>query len=175
MSILLSPTDVGHVDIVGPAHSIVGCDFSGIIEEVGDSAIGDWKIGDRIAGVIHGGLFVDKGAFAQYLKVQSDLAWKPPPGITDQQAATYGISAVTAMQGLYTKLDVPWPSLPLNSASKSDVVILVYAASTGASLFAVLLAKLAGYTLVATCSLRNLTWSKVMARTLFLTITHLQH
>ena len=51
-----------------------------------------------------------------------------------------------------TKLDVPWPSLPLNSASKTDKVILTYAASTGASSFAVQLAKLAGYTVIASCS-----------------------
>lgn len=53
------------------------------------------------------------------------------------------------------KLDVPWPNLPLNSASKSDGVILVYAASTGASLFVVQLAKSAGYKVVATCNPHN--------------------
>jgi NADPH:quinone reductase-like Zn-dependent oxidoreductase len=98
---------VAHIDIVGPAHSVIGCDYSGVVEEVGTEATDVWKVGDRIAGVVHGGLFPDKGAFAKYLKVHSDLAWRPPPSRSHQNAATYGISAVTAMQALYTKLDFP--------------------------------------------------------------------
>jgi NADPH:quinone reductase-like Zn-dependent oxidoreductase len=134
---------VAHIDIVGPAHSIIGCDYSGVVEEVGAEARNDWKVGDRIAGVVHGGLFPDKGAFA----------WRPPPSMSHQQAATYGISAVTAMQALYTKLDVPWPGS--NSPTPTNSMILVYAGSTAASLFAIQLAKLAGYTLVTTCSPYN--------------------
>lgn len=139
---------------MGPPNSIIGCDYCGIVEEVGSDATHDWQIGDRIAGVVHGGLFPDKGAFAQYLKVPSDLAWKPPANVSDQQAATYGISAVTAMQGLYTKLDVPWPVTD-SSQPPSDKTILVYAGSTAASLYAIQLAKLSGYKVVTTCSPQN--------------------
>jgi NADPH:quinone reductase-like Zn-dependent oxidoreductase len=110
-------------------------------------------VGDRIAGVVHGGLFPDKGAFAKYLKVHSDLAWRPPPSRSHQNAATYGISAVTAMQALYTKLDFPWPGS--NNSTRTNSTILVYAGSTAASLFAIQLAKLAGYTVVTTCSPHN--------------------
>jgi hypothetical protein len=46
----------------------------GIVQKVGNKADGNWMIGDRIAGVVHGGPFPDKGAFAEYLKVESDLA-----------------------------------------------------------------------------------------------------
>jgi NADPH:quinone reductase-like Zn-dependent oxidoreductase len=144
---------VAHIDIVGPAHSIIGCDYSGVVEKVGTEARNGWKVGDRIAGVVHGGLFPDKGAFAEYLKAPSDLAWRPPPRMSHQQAATYGISAVTAMQALYTKLDVPWPGSSNPIPTKST--ILVYAGSTAASLFAIQLAKLAGYTVVTTCSPHN--------------------
>jgi NADPH:quinone reductase-like Zn-dependent oxidoreductase len=144
---------VAHIDIVGPAHSIVGCDYSGVVEEVGTAATDVWKVGDRIAGVVHGGLFPDKGAFAEYLKVPSDLAWRPPLSMSHQNAATYGISAVTAMQALYTKLDVPWPGS--NNSTPTNNTILVYAGSTAASLFAIQLAKLSGYTVVTTCSPHN--------------------
>lgn len=144
---------MGHVDIVGPANSIIGCDFSGIVEEVGVVVRDDWKVGDRVAGVVHGGLFPDKGAFAEYLKGPSDLAWRPPPSMSHQQAATYGISAFTAMQALYTKLDVPWPGP--NSPTPTNSTIFVYAGSTAASLFAIELAKLAGYTVATTCSPHN--------------------
>jgi NADPH:quinone reductase-like Zn-dependent oxidoreductase len=84
--------------------------------------------------------------------------------LTHPEAATYGISAVTAMQGLYTQLDVPWPDLhaagralagstPIESTEKKQV--LIYAGSTGASLYAIQLAKLAGYEVVTTCSPHN--------------------
>ncbi|KAN0102646.1 GroES (chaperonin 10)-like protein [Hyaloscypha variabilis] len=65
-SVACNPTDVAHIDIVGPAHSIVGCEYSGVVEEVGTAATDVWKVGDRIAGAVHGGLFPDKGAFAEY-------------------------------------------------------------------------------------------------------------
>lgn len=165
-SVACNPTDVVHIDIAGPPYSIIGCDFSGTVVEVGSQSTRNWKIGDRIAGVVHGGLFPDKGAFAQYLKVESDLAWKPPENITDQEAATFGISAVTAMQGLYTKLDVPWPTTsptphsPSNSGSSvqergEKKIILIYAASTSAGLYSIQLAKLSGYQVIATCSPHN--------------------
>lgn len=121
---------------------------------MGSQAFEQFKPGDRIAGVVHGGLFLDKGAFAEYLKVEPDLAWKPPSYLSDQQAATYGISAVTAMQGLYTKLGVSWPGKGAQEGAKKST-ILIYAASTAASLFAIQLAKLAHLTVVATCSPRN--------------------
>lgn len=142
---------------MGPPCSIIGCDFAGVVEEVGSEAVSDWKVGDRIAGVVHGGLFPDKGAFAQYLKVPSDLAWKPPNGISDDQAATYGVSAVTAMQGLFTQLDVPWPlaSQKTPVQNSDSPFLFVYAGSTTASLFAIQLATLVGYKVVTTCSPHN--------------------
>lgn len=143
------PTDFKHIDMVSPPNSIVGCDFAGVVDQVGANAPGNWKVGDRIAGVVHGGLHTDRGSYAQYLKAEGDLAWKIPDSVTDQQAATYGISAVTAMQGLYLNLDVPWPDENARSTPKE---LLVYAGSTGASLFAIQLAKLAGYRVVTTCS-----------------------
>jgi NADPH:quinone reductase-like Zn-dependent oxidoreductase len=127
------------------------------VEEVGSEAVGDWRVGDRIAGMVHGGLFPDKGAFAQYLKVPSDLAWRPSTDVTDEQAATYGISAVTAMQGLFTQLDIPWPSAGQKTPVQNNdgPVLLVYAGSTAASLFTIQLATLVGYRVVTTCSPHN--------------------
>jgi NADPH:quinone reductase-like Zn-dependent oxidoreductase len=57
--------------------------------------------------VVYGGLFPDKGAFGEYLKVPTDPAWRPPFRMSHQQAAAYELSAVTAMQTLYTNFDIP--------------------------------------------------------------------
>lgn len=155
-AVALNPTDSAHIDLVGPAHCIVGCDYSGTVAEVGERAIGGWKVGDKVAGAVHGGLYPDKGAFAQYLKIDGDLAWKRPEVISEKDATTYGVSACTSMQALYLNLDVPWPmddGTPQVDANPR--VILIYAASTAAGLFAVQLAKLAGWIVIATCSPRN--------------------
>ena len=91
--------------------------------------------------------------------MQSDLARKLLIEITDRQAATkYEISAVTAMQGLYTKLDILWPSPTegFDAPTEEQRTILVYARSTGASLHSIQLAKLAGYRVIMIFNPRNL-------------------
>ena len=46
----------------------VGCDYSGIVEEVGEKVEKQWKKGDRIAGFCHGvnALEPEDGAFGEY-------------------------------------------------------------------------------------------------------------
>lgn len=58
---------------------------------------------------IAAGIYPDRGSYAEYLKTESDLAWHIPASMSDTDAATYGIGAVAAMQGLFLNLDVAWP------------------------------------------------------------------
>lgn len=156
--VALNPTDFKHIDIISPSNSICGCDYAGEVVEVGENARGGWKVGDRVAGCVHGGLYPDRGSFAEYLKVDGDLAWKIPEGLCDEEAATYGISAVTAMLALYGRLgirnddDSAQSSVKQVESPAKGSAILIYAASTSAGLFAVQLASRAGYTVVATAS-----------------------
>jgi NADPH:quinone reductase-like Zn-dependent oxidoreductase len=157
-AVAFNPTDYKHVDVVSPKGSIIGCDYAGVVVKIGQNAPGDWKIGDRAAGFVHGGLFPDRGSFAEFLKVPADLAWKVPDGVTDQEASTYGISAVTAMLAINKHLAVPLiagANLERSNAGekdRTDAPIFIYAGSTCAGLFAVQLAKLAGLKVVATAS-----------------------
>lgn len=51
----LNPTDWMHIDdIRATPGSTVGCDYSGIVEQVGVAVKSDIKAGDRVAGVVHG-------------------------------------------------------------------------------------------------------------------------
>lgn len=91
----------------------------------------------------------DEGSFAQYLKIPYNCAWKPPKTISDREAATYGVSPLTAMLALYHNLSVPWPDSQQTQPSRT---ILVYAGSTCAGLSALEMASHAGLKVVTTCS-----------------------
>ncbi|KAJ0344508.1 hypothetical protein KNSL1_009282 [Colletotrichum chrysophilum] len=77
--------------------------------------------------------------------------------VSDEEAATYGVSAVTAVLAVNVHLGLPWPgepgtgpqSLAFKSTNKP---IFIYAGSTSVGLFAIQLSKLAGYTVVTTAS-----------------------
>lgn len=148
------PTDHKHIDLLGKPGSILGCDYAGIVHRVGAQAKGGWSVGDRIAGVTHGGIYPDRGSYAEYLKIDGDLAWKIPANVSDETASTFGVSATTAMQALHLVLGFPWPdNQPPNTGTRGT--ILVYSGATSASIFAIQLAKIAGYEVVTTCSPRS--------------------
>lgn len=90
----------------------------------------------------------------EYLRVPSNAAWKIPASsskVTLREAPVYGIGFGTACQALYQRLDVPYPPAKV----EGERWFLVYGGSTSVGLFAVQLAKLAGFKVVATCSPRN--------------------
>ncbi|KAJ5281267.1 hypothetical protein N7478_006639 [Penicillium angulare] len=149
--VALNPTDFKHIDIVSPRGAIIGCDYSGTVASVGSKAPGNWVVGDRIAGWTHGGLYTDRGSFAEYLKIPGDLAWKVPSSISDEQASTFGVSAVTAMLALNTRLGVPWIDGG-NDKGRTNTPVLIYSGSTAAGLYAIQLAKLVGLKVVTTTS-----------------------
>ncbi|KAL2827459.1 putative ToxD-like zinc binding oxidoreductase [Aspergillus pseudoustus] len=153
----LNPIDCKDIDVISPWNSLTGCDYAGTVTKVGNNAGSQWKIGDRIAGFVHGGQYPDIGSFAEYLKVDASLAWKVPDAVSDTDAATYGISAVTAALAL-TYLDVSWPDLENGrqsppAASRSP--ILIYSGASNVGLFAIQLAKRAGLEVVVTASPRS--------------------
>jgi len=153
----LNPTDFKHIDFMAPSNCIIGCDYAGEVVEVGKAAPRGWRRGDRVAGVVHGGMYRDRGSFAEYLKTDGDLAWKVPEGITDEDATTYGISAVTAILALSVHLGLPLPFLEPESGKTPPQAstVFIYAGSTCAGLFTIQLAKLAGLTVVTTASPRS--------------------
>lgn len=53
--IALNPTDWTTLEAPGADGTLVGCDYSGIVEAVGPSVARDFRPGDRVAGFGHGG------------------------------------------------------------------------------------------------------------------------
>ncbi|KAK7700086.1 Zinc-binding oxidoreductase alcohol dehydrogenase [Botryosphaeria dothidea] len=153
----INPIDYKFIDFISPAGSLTGCDFSGEVVEVGADAPGSWRVGDRVAGFVQGGVSNDYGAFADYVKAEADLLWKIPTSLSDEEAATYGLSAVTAMQALNLHLGIPWVDeiTDRRTIEKKGASIFIYAGSSTVGLFAIQIAKQAGYTVVTTASPRS--------------------
>ncbi|KAH6691459.1 chaperonin 10-like protein [Plectosphaerella plurivora] len=152
--VALNPTDYKHIDVLSPPGSIIGCDYAGEVVQVGSGVPSGWSVGDRVAGVVHGGLYPDRGAFAEFAKVDAELAWKIPEGVSDTDATTFGVSAITAMQALCLRhgLVFPGEAPPALPAGQEKPVVFIYAGSTSAGLFTTQVAKLAGCTVVVTAS-----------------------
>jgi NADPH:quinone reductase-like Zn-dependent oxidoreductase len=154
-AVALNATDYKHIDAIAPPNCIVGCDYAGEVYKVGADAARLWKVGDRVAGAVHGGLYTDRGAFAEYLKTDGDLAWKIPETMTNAAATTYGVSAVTAMLALCGRLGFPHVDTLLAPGEKTAAAsqtIFVYAGSTSAGLSTIQLAKALGCKVVTTSS-----------------------
>ncbi|KAK9371948.1 chaperonin 10-like protein [Lipomyces chichibuensis] len=157
-TVALNPIDFKSVDLIASRGSVIGCDYAGEVVDVGKHALGMWKVGDRVAGFVHGGNYSNRGSFSEYLKVDGDLAWRVPDELRDEEASTYGVPAATAMLALNVRLGVPWVDatsvggeMQLQSPENRGT-ILIYAGSTSVGLFAIQLAKRAGYTVVTTAS-----------------------
>jgi len=63
VAIALNPTDFYHVGGAGLVGGILGCDLSGIVEEVGSDCKTEVRKGDRVYGVSHGANLVSSSSF----------------------------------------------------------------------------------------------------------------
>ncbi|KAH8430654.1 zinc-binding alcohol dehydrogenase family protein [Aspergillus melleus] len=160
-AVALNPIDFKDADVLSPRSSILGCDYAGEVAQVGKNSGQRWKVGDRIAGFVHGGMYPDIGSFAEYLKVDGDLAWTVPDGMTLGEATTYGLPAATAMLSL-AYLDIAWADIENGRSAQQDdqPTILIYSGASNVGLFAIQLAKRAGYKVVATASPRSFDLAK---------------
>ncbi|KAL9543761.1 hypothetical protein MBANPS3_007961 [Mucor bainieri] len=74
--------------------TVLGADFSG-------TAVKDFQVGDEVFGSLHLNMSLE-GTFAQYTVVDTTKASiaKKPPNLSFEQAASTGIAAITAYQGI---------------------------------------------------------------------------
>jgi NADPH:quinone reductase-like Zn-dependent oxidoreductase len=154
-AVALNPVDYKDIDFLSPNNSVIGCDYAGEVVKVGSDMVGRWNVGDRVAGFVHGGQYSDVGSFAEYLKVDGELAWPIPDTTAMSEAATYGIPAVTAALAL-AYLDVAWEDILSGATRQSSAdSILIYSGGSNVGLFAIQLAKRAGLHVVVTASPRS--------------------
>lgn len=121
-----------------PLPKILGVDFVGSISALGEGA-SRFNIGDRVMTFTE-----DLEAFAEYKTVDHSVLAHVPDGLSDEQAMTLPIPALTAWQMLHTAQEM-----------KSGMKVLVQGASGLVGAFAVQFAKAAGCYVYATASAKN--------------------
>ncbi|KAK5115717.1 hypothetical protein LTR62_000806 [Meristemomyces frigidus] len=159
-AVALNPTDWKHVEYLSQPGHTVGCDFAGVVEEVGPNASGTqkWKKGDRIASWTHGvnNAQAEDGSFAEYVMSKGAIGLRIPQNMSDEEAATLGVGVSTVGQGLYQSLGLP---LPGQQKGEGDW-LLVYGGSTATGSLAIQFAKLSGAKVITTCSPHNFDFVK---------------
>ncbi|KAF2825388.1 oxidoreductase-like protein, partial [Ophiobolus disseminans] len=151
-AVALNPTDWKNIDRANSPGAIAGCDYAGVVEEVGQG-VGSLKIGDRVAGFVRGGDPADhaNGAFAEHIKAKAGIHLKLGDNISFEDAATLGVGLTTVAQGLYQELGLPFPP----NKVQEHTPVLIYGASTATGTLAVQFAKLTGCEVIATASPHN--------------------
>lgn len=99
-AVALNPTDWKHIGMgANTVGTRVGCDYAGIVEQVGPKVTKTFAKGDRIFGIVHGSnkLQPEGGAFAEYIIVKGDLQNKTPDNLSDEEAATLGVGVSTVV------------------------------------------------------------------------------
>lgn len=81
-----------------PAPAILGMDFAGVIEEVGQG-VSNYQVGDEVYGCA-GGLADLPGTLAEYIVADADLIALKPKNLTMTQAAALPLVGITAFEGL---------------------------------------------------------------------------
>ncbi|TGO51238.1 hypothetical protein BCON_0166g00250 [Botryotinia convoluta] len=160
IAIAINPTDWQTVDEKsGPRTkdpTLLGCDFAGIVVEIGKGVEKEWKKGDRIAGMAHGGNDIEPedGTFATYIVVKGDVAFHIPDIVNFEEAASLGVGVTTVALGFYKYLCLPILTFPIPNP-ESKFPILIYGGSSATGTLAVQFAKLSGLQVITTSSPRN--------------------
>ncbi|PVH88255.1 GroES-like protein [Cadophora sp. DSE1049] len=157
-AVALNPTDWKHVAWLTSEGARIGCDYAGVVEEVGSKVTKPFKKGDRVAGFSHGGNEVHKedGAFGNTITAKGDVQIKIPDNLSFEEASTLGVGITTVGQGLYQSLQLPLPTKP----ATEKTYLLIYGGSTATGALAIQFAKLSGLTVAVTCSPRNFDYVK---------------
>ncbi|KAL2169181.1 hypothetical protein VTG60DRAFT_6345 [Thermothelomyces hinnuleus] len=160
-AVALNPTDWKHIGMgENTVGTIVGCDYAGVVEQVGPKVTKPFAKGDRVAGFVHGSNKVrpNGGAFAEYIIAKGDVQIKIPDNLSDEEAATLGVGVSTVGQGLYQALKLPLPGTAAPSNPPPE--ILIYGGSTATGLLGIQFAKLSGYRVATTASPHNFDYLK---------------
>ncbi|KAI4595821.1 putative secondary metabolism biosynthetic enzyme [Pestalotiopsis sp. 9143b] len=110
-----------------------GDDVAGYVHEVG-SDVTEFKKGDRVMG-FHV-MVSPNGAWAEYSIVPAHTTAKIPDNISFEQAAAIPLAALTAVVGLYSRLNLPEPTSP----ATEPIPLVIYGAASAVGYYTLQLA-----------------------------------
>ena len=123
-----------------PLPLTLGSDLAGVVEAVG-SNVASFAQGDAVFGVTNPRF---TGSYAQYAIATAAMIAHKPPSISDIDAASVPVIAVTAWQALFEQ-----------AAALRGQTVLIHGAAGNVGAFAVQFARQAGIRVVATCAQRD--------------------
>jgi NADPH:quinone reductase-like Zn-dependent oxidoreductase len=119
---------------------ILGWDFSGVVEQLGDR-VHQWKKGDAVFGRPD---ISRNGTYAEYVAVKASEIARKPTSINHQAAAGVALAGLTAWQGLFE-----------HGQLQPNQRVLIHGAAGGVGVFAVQFAKWKGAYVIGTASDKN--------------------
>ena len=122
--------------LVKPRRTRIGADLAGHVEAVGKN-VTQFQPGDEVFGDA-------SGSFAEYVCAREDLLVLKPANVSFEEAASVGVAATSALQGLRAGKIQPGQKVLINGASGA------------VGTFAVQIAKSFGTEVTAVCSPQNL-------------------
>ncbi|OHF03969.1 TOXD protein [Colletotrichum orchidophilum] len=160
-AVAINPSDWKHIDFMwvgNPSGTRPGLEYAGIVVEVGNGVEKDFKVGDRVFGIVNGSNVRQKedGAFAEYLVAKGSLQMKIPGHVDDMEAAAITSGLVAVGQGLYQSLQLPLPTKP----SPEPIPLFIYGGSTASGIMGIQFAKMSNCTVIVTCSPKNFDYVK---------------
>ena len=148
--------------------AVLGQDVSGIVAAVGPNVndnddkfntgnLNALKSGDRVVGFAAGLAThnLDHGAFQTYTIARVNATARIPDAMPFAAAVTLISGVSTAAMCLYDVLGVPLPNLVPNAQSQSHQSILVWGGASAVGSAAIQLARLSGFTVLATASAQH--------------------
>ena len=118
---------------------ILGIEFSGVIEELGEN-VTEFNKGQRV----FAGRGYEGGGYAEYAIAEVGRTIAIPENISFEEASTMAVAGMTALQGLRNKGKI-----------KPGADVIVNGASGGVGTYAVQIAKVLGAKVTAVCSAKN--------------------
>lgn len=127
----------------GAEFSVLGYDAAGIVEEIGPD-VSEYSVGDA---VYYAGDITRAGTNSEYHLVDERIVGRKPETLTDTQAAALPLTAITAWEMLFDRLDVQRPT-----PDGGNVILVIGGAGGVGSITIQLLRALTDLTVIATAS-----------------------
>lgn len=127
----------------GQEHWVLGYDAAGTVAAIGDAVV-NYKVGDA---VYYAGAINRPGTNSEFHLVDERIVGRKPTSLSNAEAAALPLTAITAWEMLFDRLDVNKPT-----AEGSNVILVIGGAGGVGSITIQLLRALTDMTIIATAS-----------------------